>query len=332
MSEQAPSHAGHDIIVIGTSVGGIEAVTSLLGQLPAALPAKILMVIHLHPNSPCVLDRLLAAKTKLKVKFAQHEEPLQNGTVYLAPPDQHLLIKDGKALLSHGPRENRSRPAIDPLFRAAAVGYSTRVIGIVLTGMLDDGTTGLQAVKECGGIAIVQHPEDAQYPEMPASALKAVAVDHVATLSEMGALLMRLTALPALKPVPVPEHWRREMEISQGAGSPDMEENIMGELVPIVCPECGGALSALHSGQSVSYRCHEGHAFGQLSLLGAQYEKMETALWAAVRIMVEQANMLKKMAENSTVSGKHYMGKAEEIITHSQHIRDFLFHIMERRV
>ena len=332
---EAQASARHDIIVVGASIGGIEALTSLLSQLPGSFPASILIVLHLHPESPSVLDRILSSRTNLTVKFAQEGEVLRHGSAYLAPPDQHLLVKDGKALLSHGPRENRSRPAIDPLFRSAAVAYGSRVVGVILSGLLDDGTAGLQAIKECGGVAVAQDPKDAQYADMPISAIENVEVDHVVPLADMGALLARLVEMPAPE-ASIPEHLKREVEISQGLTRTDMEENIMGTLVPMVCPECGGALTGLPSGKGMRYRCHEGHAFGQLHLVDAQYDKMESALWSAVRIMEEQANMLKRMARHHKSiprsSKNHYGTRAKEIEASAEHIRDFLLHIMKRKV
>jgi two-component system chemotaxis response regulator CheB len=282
-----------------------------------------------------VMDRMLSARTMLKVKFAESGEALKHGTVYLAPADYHLLVKDGHVALSHGPRENRSRPAIDPLFRSAAVAHTTRVIGVILTGMLDDGTTGLQAIKECGGIAVVQDPKDAESKEMPESALRAVDVDYKATLASLGGLLMKLVETRAPAAAKVPESLKLEVKISQGMVGKDMEKNIVGELVPIVCPECGGTLSEIRSGKGFSYRCHEGHAYGKSSLLNAQEEKMEYALWAAVRVLDEQANMLVRLGARErppSISRRHYEQRAKEIQSHASQIRDFLLHTAGERV
>jgi two-component system, chemotaxis family, protein-glutamate methylesterase/glutaminase len=338
-SKQTSKNADPYIVVIGASLGGIEALAALLSQLADSFPAPILAVLHLHPNSPAILDRLLSAKTDLKVTFAQHEDLIQAGKVYLAPPDRHLLIKGGQTLLSQGPRENRSRPAIDTLFRSAAVDCNARAIGVLLTGLLDDGAAGLQAVKECGGVAVVQDPADAQYAEMPENAIELGNIDHIAPLAEMGSLLMRLVAQPLPVPASVPEHLRREVEIAQGQSSPDLDDNIIGELAPIVCPDCGGTLSEVPSGNGSRYRCHEGHAFSRHSLLNAQFSKMEYSLWAAVRVLEEQANMLAKLGRRESKTpyrsgspGSIYQARAQEIRDHAGQIRNFLLHPTEKTV
>jgi two-component system, chemotaxis family, protein-glutamate methylesterase/glutaminase len=315
------------IIVIGTSMGGIEALGNVLSQLPVDFPSPLFAVMHLHPHSPSMLDRMLAGKTPLSVKFAEDGAVPQPGTLYLAPPDRHLLIEKKHMVLSRGPRENRFRPAIDPLFRSAAVAHTSQVIGIVLTGLLDDGAAGLQAIKQCGGIAIVQDPRDAAFPEMPRSAMEAVQVDHCVKLSDMGALLAKLVAAPAKQTIQAPERLKKEVNLAKGLIHPDIEENIMGTAVPLICPDCGGGMNDITEGKLVRYRCHEGHAFTEHSLVDAQWEKVEYSMWTAIRTMEEQANMLQKMAHRSPRAegtGSGYEARAVELTAHAARLKDYV--------
>jgi two-component system chemotaxis response regulator CheB len=176
--------AGHDIIVIGASVGGVETLTQLVAHLPEDLPAAVFVVLHISPDAPSVLGRILSRSGPLPARAAQDDEPIQHGRIYVAPPDHHMLVKQGYVSVVRGPKENRPRPAIDPLFRSAAAAYRSRVIGVVLTGLLDDGTAGMLAVKRCGGTAIVQDPEEALYPDMPRSVLETMQVDYVIPVAE----------------------------------------------------------------------------------------------------------------------------------------------------
>jgi two-component system chemotaxis response regulator CheB len=321
-------NVGHNIIVIGASMGGIEAMKKLLASLPGNIGASLFAVLHLHPNSPSMLHKMLATKTSLPIKFAEDGAVPRQGMVYLAPPDHHLILEEKRMILSHGPRENRFRPAIDTLFRSAAVAHTTRVIGVVLTGMLDDGSAGLQAIKECGGIAVVQDPADADFPEMPKSALNAVKADHCVSLEKMAELLAELTLTPAAKPQAVPTRLKQEVSMSKGIIEPDIEANILGTPAPFICPDCGGSLSELTEGNVMRYRCHEGHAFTALSFLDAQWEKVEYSLWAAVRVMEEQANMLKKMAKQhgQNIAGTGYEERAGELTTHAMRLKDYLLY------
>jgi two-component system, chemotaxis family, protein-glutamate methylesterase/glutaminase len=191
---------GHDIVVIGCSAGGVEALPKLFSNLPRNTPAGFFVVMHVSATTESYLPRIISRHAKMPCDHASHGEPIQRGKIYVAPPDRHLLLEADKITLGHGPRENRHRPAVDPLFRSAAQHFGSRVIGIVLTGSLDDGTAGLQAIKRCGGLTIVQHPEDALAPGMPLSALQYVSVDHVVTLDKMGTLVKKLIGKTAGDP------------------------------------------------------------------------------------------------------------------------------------
>ena len=189
--------AGHDIIVVGASAGGVEALQTLVRGLPADVPAAMFVVLHMSADAPSMLPQILNRAGPLPVAAAVDNEPIAPGRVYVAVPDHHLLIERGRVCLVRGPKENRSRPAVDPLFRSAARAYGSRVIGVVLTGALDDGTSGLQAVKGRGGLAVVQDPAEALYTGMPRSAMEHVAVDYCMPLAEIPALLARLAVEPA---------------------------------------------------------------------------------------------------------------------------------------
>lgn len=319
--------AGHDIVVIGASAGGVEAVTVLLKGLPHDLPAAVFVVYHIAADAPGGFDRLLDERSPLKVKYAQDGEPIRPGTVYLAVPDHHLLVPDGRVRLSRGPRENRTRPAIDPLFRSAAVVHGSRVIGVVLSGNLDDGAAGLAAVKLCGGVTVVQNPEEALFPDMPRNALAATEVDHVVMLADMAALLSRLVREPAPPSPPVPEALARENLFMNGETMKmPITDQMPGKLTMLVCPECGGSLWELKNGKTNRYRCHTGHAFTEKALLVEQGELIERALWSAVRILEERAKVYHKMAEEAeagkrTKSAHSYRAKEQETMAEASAIR-----------
>ena len=202
------SPRGHDIIVIGASAGGVEALKAIAGVLPGDLPAAVFAVLHQSPDAPGMLGKILDGAGPLAACLAAAGDPVERGRIYVAPPDHHLLVKEGRVALGRGPRENRARPAIDPTFRSAAVAYGSRVVGVILTGYLDDGASGLAAVERCGGVTVIQDPEDAAYPDMPESALRAVAPgggpDHIVPLAQIGELLGRLARTEAGEPVEPP--------------------------------------------------------------------------------------------------------------------------------
>jgi two-component system chemotaxis response regulator CheB len=310
---------GHDIIVIGTSSGGLEALDALIGQLPTDIPASIFIVQHLASENTgaALLDRLSRHRA-FKCRFAKNGESFRRGRVYVAPPDNHLLIKKNRLLVTKGARENRNRPAIDPLFRSVAVACSTRVIGVVLTGMQDDGTAGLAAIKKCGGITVVEDPKTAAYPGMPLSALSNLKVDHCAPISEMGKLLETLVRKPSGPSGPIPEDIRSEAEIAEKVLSDVSRVNRLGKQVPYNCPNCGGVLWEMHSPRVPRYRCHTGHSFTLPALLESQSERMEETLWIALRMFEERKNLL-----NST-DNAFAAQRAKETQIHIERIRAIL--------
>ncbi len=318
--------SGHDIIVVGTSAGGLEALDSLMRQLPADLPAAIFMVQHMSADSTAgaLLSRL-GGPGRFECKLAVNGEEFRSGVIYLAPADHHLLVKEDHVLVTKGARENRYRPGIDPLFRSAAVAHRAHVIGVLLTGMLDDGTAGLLAVKRCGGVAIVQDPDDAAYPEMPQSALNSVEVDHCVPVSEMGGLIERLVAQEPGKRVRVPEDIKTEAKIAERVLSDVEQVGGLGAQVPYNCPNCGGVLWEVGEGPPRRYRCHTGHSFTAAALLTSQTEKIEETLWVSLRMFEERKNLLNNMAATSATSlERSYREKVKEADLHIKRIREML--------
>lgn len=322
---------GHDLVVVGASTGGVEALTSLVHGLPEDLRAVICVVLHIPAQSHSYLPQILSRNSALPAAHAEDGEPLAHGRIYVAPPDRHLLIERGRVRLSRGPKENRTRPAVDPLFRSAALAYGPRVIGIVLTGALDDGTSGLFAVKECGGVAIVQNPKDALIPSMPMSALEYVDVDHCVTLSEMPALLMRLVREPAdaVAARPAPELLRYEANMAEMDEGTMERADTPGTLSSLTCPECGGPIYELQDGKLIRFRCRSGHAFSYESMAAEQSEAVEEALWAAVNTLMESFQLSERLARDSrhrghTFLAKRYADRAAEMQRRAELLRDVL--------
>lgn len=287
---------GHDIIVVGAAEGGLEALDALIGQLPADLAASMFIVQHMAPhNSGEALARRLSRHKAFHAFLATDGERFTRGRIYIAPPDTHLLLKSDKILVRKGARENLSRPAVDPLFRSAAVAYGPRVIGVVLTGMLDDGAAGLIAIKRCAGVTVVQDPKDAAYSSMPQNALDKLDVDHCAPIAGMGDLLATLVAKPQGKPRRIPRDIRTEAEIAERVLSDVAQVEGLGTQVPYNCPNCGGVLWEMEIPEAKRYRCHTGHSFTAQTLLAGQSEKIEEMLWISLRMFEERKNLLKSM-------------------------------------
>ena len=287
--------ATRDIIVIGASAGGLDAVSRILRGLPERLPASIFIVIHTSPEGPGLLSGILNGLSTLPVTMAQSRERIVRGQIYVAPPDFHMVLARGHVYINKGPREHRFRPAIDPLFRSAAQYYGPRVIGIILSGYLGDGAHGLLAIKRRGGVAIVQDPKEAMIPVMPRNALDRVNVDYVLPADQMSATLAELTMVPVddkssgpASEAPSPEKPGEDaLETGALAGPPS----------PLTCPECGGTLWELQSDKLVRYRCHVGHGFTEDSLLASQNGKLEETLWSALRALEESLELRRRMVE-----------------------------------
>lgn len=277
-----------------------------------------------------MLPKILTRAGRLPVAHPGDGEPIRPGHIYVAPPDHHLIVKPGRVRVARGPRENGHRPAADALFRTAARSYGGRVVGVVLSGALDDGTAGLQAVKRAGGLAVVQHPDDALYPGMPQSAIAHVAVDHALPVADIPGLLARLAAEPVTDPDPSlsPDE---EMEADMAELEPGATHTHERPGTPSAfgCPDCGGVLWELHDGVLLRFRCRVGHAWSSESLLAKQGDGLEAALWVALRVLEEQAALADRMAERATgrghaVAAQAFAGQSRDATAHAEVIRRVL--------
>lgn len=295
-----------NIIVIGASTGGFEAIKRLVASLPPDLDAAVFIVWHMSPEIRGILPQVLNRQQTIVAAHAIDKEPIIFNRIYVAPPDRHLMLENGFVRVTRGPKENRFRPAVDPLFRSAAYIYGSRVIGIVLSGALDDGTAGLWTIKNRGGIAIVQDPADAEVASMPENALHAVETDYCVPLDEIGPLLVTLTAKPAneIREPGMEENKKTRLEIQIAAQDQMLNQGPLqlGEYTPYACPECHGVLSAIKDGNIIRYRCHTGHAFSADSLLTSITENIEDTLWSAIRGVEESIVLLNNL-------GDHYAEK-----------------------
>jgi len=306
------------IVVIGASAGGLNALAELVRTLPVGLNAAYCIVLHLSRKGigDFVVHRL-SQVTSMECTMATGGATIQAGHIYVAPPNQHLLVKDGKILLGSGPQENRFRPSIDVLFRSAAVAYTSHAIGIILSGMLDDGTSGMWAVKRSGGVCIVQDPNQAEYPDMPLSVIHNMEVDYVSDLSSIGTIVSRITNLDREVVVSAPDDVVLESQIAEKtAVGIDAVEQI-ADVSVFACPDCGGNLWAIKGDIINRYRCHIGHAYTERDLVVKQAETASTTLWVALRMMEERKHLLRKLEVDyaqkgySSLASDHHEKKDE---------------------
>lgn len=288
-----------DIIVIGASAGGIAALSELVAGLPEGLPASIFVALHLPSHTKSVLPAILTHKGSLPAFTPEDGQAFERGCIYVAPPDRHMLVKRGHIRLVHGPRENGSRPAIDPLFRTAARAYGKRVVGVVLSGALDDGTAGLIAIKSQGGTAIVQDPDDARYSGMPASAIENCSVDYVLPASEISAALVRLASEQVTEGGEefVSDEMDHEADIAELDRDALHSAHKPGLPSRFSCPECHGVLWEIDERDIHRFRCRVGHAYSPETLLAQQSDSVEAALWAGLRALEENAALMTRMAK-----------------------------------
>lgn len=283
-----------DTIVLGASSGGVDALRKIAAGLPADLEATVLAVLHIGAN-PSILPAMLSSAGPLPARHAREGEPLRPGAIYVAPPDRHLIIVDEHVQLVRGPKENFARPAIDPLFRSAAVARGNRVVATVLTGQLDDGAAGLRAVRQCGGVTIVQDPDSAFAADMPRNAMRASPPDYVLPLAEIAPKLVELAGSPAGPPAELPESLRIEQDVALGPSSIEAVEKIALPSA-LTCPECGGTLWQVRDTQPPRFRCHTGHAFGMSTLRHAANGALEHTLFDALRALHEQRELYTQIA------------------------------------
>jgi two-component system chemotaxis response regulator CheB len=308
-------------IVIGASAGGVTALQAVVSQLPADLPAPVFIVLHIASYGVSILPEILTQAGPLPAVHPPDGTTIKAGVIYVAPPDHHLLIEHDTMAVTKGPKENRFRPSIDALFRSAAYVCGPRAIGVILSGALDDGTSGLWSIKRLGGITIVQQPSQAVYPSMPRSALEYVDVDHTLPAIEIGALLGRL----AQEPVPGSGETsalrtRMGTEVQIATENNAFQKGIieLGTLTPFTCPECHGVLVRIAEGMMSRFRCHTGHAYTDSALLEAVMTSTGELLWQVIRSFEEAVLLLHHMGQHLQEAGdatraEIFLAKAREL-------------------
>ncbi len=315
-----------DIIVIGGSSGATTPLKAILGGLPADLPAAVFVVLHIPARSIGILATVAQAAGRLPVRAAEDGMFIEPGHVYLGVPDRHLLLDDGCIRLGRGPRENMARPAIDALFRSAAVAYGPRVMGVLLSGLLNDGAAGLSAIKRCGGFALVQDPQDATADEMPLAGLRAVTADLVAAGARIGDVLSDLVHEAAGPRLPIPPEIRLEVDIAAGGRITSDTVKSFADPAPLLCPDCGGVLSQVRAPGPLRFRCQVGHAVTAEVLAQEQEGAVDEAIRVALRIIEERAELVSRMAEDGRNSGRRavaemYQDRADEYRTYADTLR-----------
>jgi len=337
-----------DIFVIGGSAGSIEALSTIVRDLPANFSGSIFVVVHVTPESPGMLAQLLSRIGSLQATSPLDAEDIQRGQIYVARPDHHLTIENGKVRGLRGPRENRHRPAIDPLFRTAAREYGPRVVGVILSGLQDDGSAGLYAIKRRGGITIVQDPNDAMWKEMPKQALEYVEPNYLLPARDIGPTILKLVNAQEVESAMAKKISSRRksngrnqrIENEKDAASvapeqPDENKDVAyseeGEGAPSVfaCPECHGVLWELKDDKMVRFRCRVGHSYGTESLTKEISMASESALWAAVRALEEKAALGRRVAEGMGTSrsmSSRLLDQSAADASNARLIREMIFH------
>ena len=284
------------VIAIGGSAGGVEALKQLAGGLPADLPYAILVVLHMAPGTPSVLGQILNRCGPLHAAAAVDGEPVSAGRIYVAAPDHHLFVRDHRIVVSQGPSEDGHRPAINPLMRSVALAYGKRGVGMLLSGVLDDGVLGLAAIHSRGGVVVVQDPDDAIFSGMPRNALANGPVDHTVTAAAAGRLFMALAKRQPREVTVEPDaSIEVENRIAMGSRFSDpFESEVLGEPSGFTCPDCNGSLQAVGV---ANYRCRVGHAWTPEALLKARDTEAENALWIALRSLQEKSQLARRHAD-----------------------------------
>jgi two-component system chemotaxis response regulator CheB len=309
--------AHRHVVVVGASAGGVEALGRLAASLPEDLRAAILVVLHILSEGTSLLPTILSRQGPLPAVHARAGERVQHGRIYVAPPNRHLLLRDGLVALSAGPRENGHRPAVDALFRSAARAAGPAAIGVILSGALDDGIAGLAAIKTRGGVTVAQEPGDALYPAMPTSAIEQVGVDHVVPAAAMGELLSALTKEPLDgDPPPVPDGMRVEVEMAEMTFEGNQARH-PGRPSGFSCPDCNGVLWEIQDEEIFRFRCRVGHEWSPEGLLAQQNDSIEAALWIALRSLEERGSLSRRIAEsaedrNHQISASRFHDQADE--------------------
>jgi two-component system chemotaxis response regulator CheB len=311
----------HDVVVVGASAGGVEALMTFVAGLPANLEAALFVVLHMPAKVPSSLHRILGHAGPLPAKMAEDNELIARGNIYVAPPDSHLLLTTTSMRVTHGPHENWNRPAIDPLFRTAAIAFGARVVGIVLSGALDDGTAGLIAIKRLGGIALVQDPDTAVFPSMPLSACSYASVDYslpVAALAEKVVELSGVTVPHQERNSRVPRDMDLEAKLA-GLDPTAVENNThVGTISELTCPQCKGPLWEIHDGRLLRFRCRVGHAFTAEALMEGQSQTVERNLWMALNSLEESTQLYSRLALSAYAHDDHRAHEFDEKVERFQ--------------
>ncbi|MGY1776969.1 chemotaxis protein CheB [Geodermatophilus sp. SYSU D00804] len=306
------------LVVVGASAGGVDPLRQLLAALPADLPAAVAVVLHLSPTGESRLPELLSRAGPLPVRHPTEGGALVPGQVVVAPPDRHLVVRDGRVHLTRGPRVNRQRPAVDVLFRSAALSHGAGVVAVVLSGALDDGALGAAAVAAQDGRVLVQDPREARVSAMPRAALAVVRRARAAPAAELGPLVTELVGSPA---PPAPTAGAPSDERSpQMAGGPTAETDL-GVPAALGCPECQGGMFENAADGSVSWTCHVGHSWSAQSLLEAQRQAVESAVYNAASKLLEIASVHRRLAELGTGGRDEHLRAAERAETRAAQVR-----------
>jgi two-component system chemotaxis response regulator CheB len=313
------------IIVIGASAGGLPVILSLVSTLRTDLDAAIFIVLHISKTAIAeVILQTIQKKTTLTCVVPLNNDEIKRGCLYLAPADHHLFLKKGTIAITYGPTENRFRPSIDVLFRSAAAAYAWRVTGIILTGLLDDGTSGMDAIKRSGGTCIVQEPSEAEFDSMPTSVLKNVDVDYQVSVNDMPFVLEDIFSRKVDPNVQVPEDVAIEAGITGDMTSAISKLALIGEHSNYSCPDCGGNLWKITHDRVPRYRCHTGHAYTEKTLLEKQEEVLVESLWVSIRMMEQQRNLLLALIAKKNSADTHLAAlneRAEQMKIHIERLK-----------
>jgi two-component system, chemotaxis family, protein-glutamate methylesterase/glutaminase len=315
-----------EIVVIGASAGGVEALKRVIGSLPSDLEAAVFVVLHVSSIGTSVLPEILGRVTDLRVEHAQEGDDLERGRVYVAPPDRHLLLESGRVRVVGGPKQNGHRPAIDPLFRSAARAYGVRVVGVVLSGTLDDGSTGLLAIKRAGGVSIVQDPGDALFRTMPERAIEIVGPHHVLPAEQIaGVIAESIETTPAY-----PQRHARDHADDPDTLEGNLDRDVRGTISAFSCPECSGSLWEITEGEIVRYRCRVGHAYTEEALAAGQGAAVESSLWSALRALEERIELTRRLVRRLERAGNvrfsaRIESRIEADVSHADALRRVLY-------
>ena len=317
-----------NLIVIGASAGGIRAIVKVIEGFPENIDAAIMIVIHLSRKSSAEnIIEIFQRHTVLQCEVAGDKVAIERGKIYLARPEHHLLVHDHIMHINNGPEENKYRPSIDVLFRSVAVHFGNRAIGIILTGMLDDGTSGMHAIKSCGGMCLVQNPSDAEYGDMPRSVLNSIEVDYMADLVEIPVIVQNILNKPLPPQIAIPNELKVEAQITENLMSNIDDLKKIADRSDFVCPDCGGGLWEIKNDPTHRYRCHTGHVYTEKLLYDIQDSKIEESVWVSIRMLEEKRNMLRLLSRRKTENSLE-----EEIPLHGKKIADIDEHINRLKI